>query len=400
MSKDNKSYLAAYVPESKPKETPKRSGVKSDGRMAEIEEAIRAFNDLLTKQTRDNLDAMYNIDMDNMSSSMRRLFQSYDDGITKANASIKSWADAQKAGFEAIAEWIGTDEDGNLISSAAEIKGTADANHASIEALAKLVDADSKALAGFKSEVSKTYATTAQFSSFQATVNNTITNSYAGFVTQADAKYVKTEQIASVTDEDGNVTAASIAAEIKDDTSLIKLIADKVDITGVVTFESLEEDGGSTINGNNISLVSDSDGESISKISFYHNENYGNSAYEIGTIFLTDDRDYGYSLCINANSFRRTSSRYADASLLLRGEGGVVLTSVTQDIVLSSGEGIAMYGQSYCDIGAGYSGVRIHADSDYRDTIDSDPGENTFIFVNGGIYYIDSYGDPHEVWEL
>ena len=59
-----------------------------------------------------------------------------------------------------------------------------------------------------------------------------------------------------------------------------------------------------------------------------------------------------------------------------------------------------MYGQTYCDIGAGYSGVRIHADSDYRDTIDSEPGPNTFIFVNGGLYYIDENEDPHEIWEL
>jgi hypothetical protein len=216
----------------------------------------------------------------------------------------------------------------------------------------------------------------------------------------ADENGASISQIVKAVGKNGEVNAASIVAAVNAAGSSVKIAADRVDISGFVTFESLEEDGESVINGNNISLVSDSDGESISKISFYHNEKYGDPDYEIGTIFLTDDYDYGYSLCINANSFRRTSSRYADASLLLRGEGGVVLTSVTQDIVLSSGEGIAMYGQSYCDIGAGYSGVRIHADSDYSDTIESDPGENTFIFVNGGIYYIDSYGDPHEVWEL
>jgi hypothetical protein len=127
MSKDKQKYLAAYVPESVPKETPKRSGIKSDGRTKEIEDAIAAFNELLAKQNRDNLDAMYNIDMGNMSSSMRRLFQSYDDGITKANASIEAWANAQEAGFKAIAEW--QDETTSSISS---IEGKADANGASI----------------------------------------------------------------------------------------------------------------------------------------------------------------------------------------------------------------------------------------------------------------------------
>lgn len=398
MSKDKQKYLAAYVPESVPKETPKRSGIKSDGRTKEIEDAIAAFNELLAKQNRDNLDAMYNIDMGNMSSSMRRLFQSYDDGITKANASIESWANAQEAGFKAIAEW-----QGETTKSISSIEGKADANSASITLLNQWKGTASSSIAAVQTLASQNGAKITSLTSWQNTVENDLeglSSSVAYIEELADENGASISQIVKAVGENGEVNAASIVAAVNAAGSSVKIDADRVDISGFVTFESLEEDGESVINGNNISLVSDSDGESISKISFYHNENYGDSDYEIGTIFLTDDWDYGYSLCINANSFRRTSSYYADASLLLRGEGGVVLTSVTQDIVLSSGEGIAMYGQSYCDIGARYSGVRIHADSDYRDTIDSDPGENTFIFVNGGIYYIDSHGDPHEVWEL
>ena len=557
MSKDKQKYLAAYVPKSVPKETPKRSGIKSDGRTKEIEDAIAAFNELLAKQTRDNLDAMYNIDMGNMSSSMRRLFQSYDDGITKANASIESWANAQEAGFKAIAEW--QDETTSSISS---IEGKADANGASIilltefqkkveggtiESIARIDQkanenaASIKLLTDWKGETSESLAaleilasqneskislltqwqgtvddeieglvaTTAvigiqadensaaieSLAQFRKTVEDGSISSIAGIKQQADAnassisliaEWQKTvedgsissiasidakadansaqitqlnqwkgtasssiaavqtlasqngakitsltnwqntveddleglsssvayieeladengasiSQIVEAVGKNGKVSAASIVAAVNAAGSSVKIDADHVDITGFVTFESLENDGEAYINGNNIGFVSDSDGESISKISFYHNEQYGNSNYEIGTIYQTDDGNYGYSLCISANRFRRSSSRYADAFLLLSGEGGVVVTSVVDDIILSSGAGISMYGQTYCDIGAARYGVRIRADSDYSDTIDSDPGENTFIFVNGGIYYIDSYGDPHEVWEL
>jgi hypothetical protein len=389
MSKDKQKYLAAYVPESVPKETPKRSGIKSDGRTKEIEDAIAAFNELLAKQNRDNLDAMYNIDMDNMSSSMRRLFQSYDDGITKANASIESWANAQEAGFKAIAEWIGTDEDGNLISSAAAIKGAADANHASIEALAKLVDADSKALAGFKTEVSKTYATTAQFSSFQTTVNNTITNSYAGFVTQADAKYAKAAQIASVTDANGNVTAASIAAEIKDDTSLIKLIADKVDISGFVTFESLENDGGATINGNNVSLVGDYYGDSVSELTFYKMKYSSgdtlDALFKISTYDIGEEDENGarFGVLLETYSANFGGDDYRTA-LKLASRGGMSMESKRN---------IYMSANRYCTIDAEYN-TRIVANDSYADACmygyAAAPG--SYVFCTDGIYFIDSDG--------
>lgn len=389
MSKDKQKYLAAYVPESVPKETPKRSGIKSDGRTKEIEDAIAAFNELLAKQSRDNLDAMYNIDMGNMSSSMRRLFQSYDDGITKANASIESWANAQEAGFKAIAEWIGTDEDGNLISSAAAIKGVADANHASIEALTKLVDADSKALAGFKSEVSKTYATTAQFSSFQTTVNNTITNSYAGFVTQADAKYAKAEQIASVTDANGKVTAASIAAEIKDDTSLIKLIADKVDISGFVTFESLENDGGATINGNNVSLVGDYYGESVSELTFYKMKYSSgddlDALFKISTYDIGEEDENGarFGVLMETYSANFGGDDYRTA-LKLASRGGMSMESKRN---------IYMSANRYCTIDAEYN-TRIVANDSYADACmygyAAAPG--SYVFCTDGIYFIDSDG--------
>lgn len=396
MSKDKRKYLSAYVPEVKPKETPKRSGIKSDGRTKEIEDAIAAFNELLATQNRDNLDAMYNIDLGNMSSSMRRLFQSYDDGITKANASIESWANAQEAGFKAIAEWIGTDEDGNLISSAAAIKGTADANHASIEALAKLVDEDSKALAGFKSEVSKTYATTAQFSSFQTTVNNTITNSYAGFVTQANATYAKTAQIASVTDENGNVTAASIAAEIKDDTSLINLIAESINLEGYVTVSSLEGNGTATINGNNISLVLDGDAddgwtniESQSSLNFVYSHYYSgewidsNFARIYTSVDGSDTNEASrYALNIYANRFHNDKNKEVFASLKLEAAGRMSLRGQF-GIYMSTDYN----GYITLDTSSG-NNTRIVAAKKHTDAVSSvSEASNTYHFATDGIYF-------------
>lgn len=351
--------------------------------------------------------SLANLDADNFNDAglkeiadgiARPLQTSFENEFGKTNALIEGWSNEYGSQIKLLTEWKGT-----ASQSMSSLTQKADANAASITLLNQWKGTASSSIAAVQTLASQNGAKITSLTSWQNTVEDDLeglSSSVAYIEELADENGASISQIVKAVGKNGEVNAASIVAAVNAAGSSVKIDADRVDISGFVTFESLKGDGESVINGNNISLVSDSDGESISKISFYHNEKYGDPDYEIGTIFLTDDYDYGYSLCINANSFRRTSSRYADASLLLRGEGGVVLTSVTQDIVLSSGEGIAMYGQSYCDIGAGYSGVRIHADSDYRDTIESDPGENTFIFVNGGIYYIDSYGDPHEVWEL
>lgn len=351
--------------------------------------------------------SLANLDADNFNETglreigegiARPLQTSFENEFGKTNALIEGWSNEYGSQIKLLTEWKGT-----ASQSISSLTQKADANAASITLLNQWKGETSSSLAVVQTKADQNEADITFLTSWQNTVEDDLeglSSSVAYIEEIADENGASISQIVKAVGKNGEVNAASIVAAVNAAGSSVKIDADHVNISGFVTFESLENDGESTINGNNISLVSDSDGESISKISFYHNEMYGDPDYEIGTIFLTDDYDWGYSLCVHANSFRRSSSRYADASLLLRGEGGVNIASVTADIGLSSGEGISMYGQTYCDIGAGYSGVRIHADSEYRDTINSEPGPNTFIFVNGGLYYIDENEDPHEIWEL
>ena len=110
MSRDDRivKYGAVYVPEEKVKETAKRGAPKSSGKMDEIEQAIREFQDEMKKSNRDNLDAMYNIDEDNLSASYRKKI---DGQFIAAYSAIKTWADNQSAGFEAVAKWQSETED-------------------------------------------------------------------------------------------------------------------------------------------------------------------------------------------------------------------------------------------------------------------------------------------------
>lgn len=338
--------------------------------------------------------SLANLDADNFNDTglreigegiARPLQTSFENEFSKTNALIEGWSNEYGSQIKLLTKWVGTDEDGNLLSSAATITSAVSKNTAEISNLAKVVDADSKALAGFKTEVSNTYATTQQFSSFQNSMNST----YAGFVSEANATYAKTAQIASVTDANGNVTAASIAAEIKDDTSLIKLIADKVDISGFVTFESLENDGGATINGNNVSLVGDYYGNSVSELTFYKMKyssgNTLDALFKISTYDIGEEDENGarFGVLMETYSANFGGDDYRVA-LKLASMGGMSMASKRN---------IYMSANRYCTIDAEYN-TRIVANDSYADACmygyAAAPG--SYVFCTDGIYFIGSNG--------
>lgn len=387
MSKAKQKYLAAYIPEVKPKETPKRSGMKSDSRLDEIEEAIRAFNDLLTKQNRDNLDAMYNIDMDNMSSSMRRLFQSYDDGITKANASIETWAKDTEAGFKEIAEW--QSQTNKSISS---IEGKADANTASITLLNQWKTDASSSLAAVQTKASQNEAQITALASWKDTAEDEVdglAETMAVIEATADENGARIDQIVSAIGEDGEVTFASIAAGVAEDESFIELIADKVDISGFVTFESLETAGDATVNGNNIALIADAYCDSISQLRFkkwrYTDYDYNtedNRLVDMAAIKSidngsTDEDSSRYALLIQTFDTRFNNDLY-DVALKLVAQGAFSVET-NYSAYIFAGE--------YCTIDALWN-TRIRADRDYDDAKNASAiASSDYSFNTDGIYY-------------
>ena len=114
-----------YVPKDsgKVKEAEKPKGENAlDALRADIER----MRDESIKRNRDNLDAMYNIDMDNLAPSLRSLFASWSDGVKNALASVEAVADSQKAVVSIVAQYD---------YKIAAIETKADANGASITQL-------------------------------------------------------------------------------------------------------------------------------------------------------------------------------------------------------------------------------------------------------------------------
>ena len=82
-----------------------------------------------------------------------------------------------------------------------------------------------------------------------ASAANTLAASLSVTVNKNDASI---SQIVSAVGSGGKVTAASIVAAVNNSGSSVKISADKVDISGFVTFSDLSRAGYSTINGSNI----------------------------------------------------------------------------------------------------------------------------------------------------
>ena len=125
---------------------------------------------------------------------------------------------------------------------------TADSKYATVSALASFKNEMNIAYTSFTQTADSKYATVSALASFK----NDINSSFSSFTATAESTYAKATQIASVTNSSGKVTAASIVTAVNNSGSSVKISADKVDISGFVTFSDLSRAGYSTINGSNI----------------------------------------------------------------------------------------------------------------------------------------------------
>lgn len=353
--------------------------------------------------------SLSNLDADNFNDAglreigegiARPLQTRFENEFSKTSALIEEISNEFGSQIRLLTEWKGTASE-----SISSLTQKADANAASITLLTEWKGDMSSSLAAVQTKASQNEAQITALASWKNTAEDEIdglAGTMAVIEATADENGARINQIVSAIGKDGEVTFASIAAGVADDESFVKLIADKIALKGFVTFESLENDGegAATINGNNISLISDSYGDSVSKLGFYYQSNKGNPDYEMGNISTLYDKENDiYTLGITGKSFKRTGSAVGATRLFLNGEGGVDIISAGDNITISSAYATAIGGQLYCNIGGTYYGVRIHAPNDYLATINSKPGPNKFIFCNNGIFFIDENEDPHTVWE-
>lgn len=371
-------YLSSDIPEKNAVGNVRKSE-KSENSLDRIREELDGIQEQLTKQNRDNLDAMYNIGIDNLDESLTRLISETGNAI----ASLVVKTDANSASIEALAQW----KDGTGTNSLAGFVANATKDFATISMLASYTkESDvnnliNQAKAGIIADARDGMATISMLASYTTTsdVNGLISSAKAGIISEAQDGMATVSMISSVTNSAGKVTAASIVAAVNKTDSSVKIKADHVDISGFVTFSDLSKSGQSTVNGNNISLISDKYGYSQSSLKFVK-ENGNYASEEFFKIYTVDNQNETEDQSRFAAVLETKSAKYGDetyyTALKFISKGSISLEAVTGRIYIAC--------QQYATIDA-YKNLRVRARKSgaQLDTMTS----NTYYFCTDGIYY-------------
>ena len=300
---------------------------------------------------------MYNIDTDNMSPSFNRLLKSYEDGITSAKADIQTWANAQQSGFEAIAAW-----QNSTTQSIADIKGTADENAAQITLLTQWKSSASQTISSIQQETSANTASITALTNWKSTADSDIDElieTTALIRAIADNNEASIEQIVTAVGSNGEVNAASIVAAVNNSGSSVKINADKVDISGFVTFTDLKTPGKAEINGNYIGLTADEYCNSESVIEFCKYSEYRGDDVVMARLSTIDngtssDDVARFAFLVETNNVYVGSTRYSAAlkfrsrgSMSLESDYGKIYMECPDDVQIMSTKGIIRLAPAY-----------------------------------------------------
>lgn len=313
-----------YVPKAsgKVKEAEKPKGENAlDALRADIER----MRDESIKRNRDNLDAMYNIDMDNLAPSLRSLFASWSDGVKNALASVEAVADSQEAVVSIVAQYD---------SKIAAIETKADANGASITQLVTSIGPNGETLSASIQTAIKNDEAFIELIADRVTISGT-----AEFVTRDE-----------LSDDAGSTVISG---------NLILLNMDGADDDGETTLMS------------------------SSKLGFRYTDGYYRRSF--GNIYTyvdgeSTDETSRYVLWIQTDPFPAATGETARPAIKINPYGSLSLESDNGAIFAE-----ARYG--YCLLSAG-KGTRIRAESEYSDILTgSYPSMNDYVFAADGIYY-------------
>lgn len=347
----NGKYGSMYVPkeESAPKEGKKPSG---DNALDGLREDIERIKDENIKRNRDNLDALYNIDMRNMSPSMKRLFSHYSSEIADARAEISAITSEDGAVAKMLASFK-TEIDGEIKEAVSYVQATADSLQASVNIVAKYDDR----LAAVEVSASENES-----------------------------------KIALIVTDENKINTAQFTLALKDDESFAELVAGTINLTGYVTFDDIGAYGTAIVSGNRITMemngmIDDEydEIESTSRLNF----NYwlatgsGETSKTVGAVTMkADGEDTGtysrYALLLETYELKTKRGNDYQPAIKLRSAGGTSIESM---------EDVYMEG-AYITLASPYC-TRIRAVSSFDTANDSYPvySDYDYVFALDGIYF-------------
>lgn len=357
------SYLNTSIPEVG-KRAAKTENPSDLDRFSRMQEELEALRNEITKKNRDQLDMMYNLDMDNFSDDMKALFKQWSDGSNDVKTYFQTYINSNEAKWQAYSEWKTATS-----ASISTIEGRVTSNESSIHLI----------------------------SQWKADTADGAISSIAAIQQQADSNGAR---IGLLVKSDGTGLTPSAAGIIVDAVngsgSSVMISADKIQFSGeasFVTAGSLGDSGSTVVSGNRIKLhMLYTTGASTSELGFTASQ-YADDSWK---------DDLGYIRLDDSGSGSATSSRY---SLMIRtisqarsmGSGGEGLPVAIK--LLSSGsisvESYTADGGIYIDaLGyltmVAYENVRIRASASMANMGQTGLmafSNKDYIFCTDGIYY-------------
>lgn len=347
-----------------------------------MQDELEALRNEITKKNRDRLDMMYNLDMDNFSDDTKALFKQWSDGANEAKTYFQTYIDSNEAKWTAYSEWKTSTS-----TSLASLEGRVTANESSITSLTQWKSEATNSIASISQ---KANANESSISSLTYWKNNTADGaieSISAIRQTANSASARIDLLVNSSGTGMASSAASIIMEaINDDTSSIKISADKIQLSGTaefITAADLSDSGSTTVSGNRIALITDY-GSTTSKSSLtlklaYNTRNLSFGFLHGGDLGSGEANDARFKMELLTEGFSIGSSTYYPA-ISLNAAGGISIVSNTGS---SSGVYISA-NRSYVTINA-FDNTRIRANAT-RDAAGTS-SSNDYVFCTDGIYY-------------
>ena len=383
------SYLQQSIPDAE-KRAAKTQGVGDSGSIKKMQEELEGLRNEMAKKNRDQLDMMYNLDLDNFSEDTQALFKKWSDGTSEAMAYFKAYADANESKWEAYAQW--KDDTTNSIAS---ITGRVSANESSISSLASwksnTADAAISSIAGIQQTANANKASIDQITAWKTETADGAIESISSIQQQANANGARIGLLVNSGGTGLNSSAAGIIVEaINNAASSIKISADHIQISGeteFITAADLSDSGSTVVSGNRISLVTNLNSTSgISSLAFkirLPSKDDAMGYIDGGDIGTGAEDDARFRIRLITEEFTYSGKTYKPA-IYLTSVGGVSITSNGDP----SGIYIGSF-QSYITLDA-TENTRIRASRTYWNMGNTGAmavSTKDYVFCTDGIYY-------------
>lgn len=368
------SYLQQSIPDAE-KRAAKTQGVGDSGSIKRMQEELEGLRNEMAKKNRDQLDMVYNLDMDNFSDDTRAYFQTHING--------------NEAKWKEYAEWKTATS-----KSIATIEGRVTENESSINILSKWQSETTNSIAAIRQTANSAYSQVESLTNWRGSDGKNITDSLTSIKQTSDSASSRIDLLVETTSTGNsrlNSSAASIIMEaINDDTSSIKISADKIQLSGeteFITAADLSDSGSTVVSGNRISLVTQLGySTSMSQFAFMlrtSTRDFPMGYINGGDIGSGEENDARFRLQFLTEAFTYSGATYKPA-IYMRSAGGMS--------IISNGDPSGIYvssNRSYITLDA-MENTRIRASTTYWNMGNTGAmavSTKDYVFCTDGIYY-------------